>query len=169
MGESTQSSLDSLNYDDVGCRWFGPVNLRDGEAIEVSIRVGRRDPEVALALARLAFPLIVPRINEAKSLAAKQLLEYYNVFNAHLKNGEQIDEAEFAHRLELEAISFTNKGSSTLEFRHGLYRGYRNFEGGLIVVRARFDGEFRKAAWVTAADADEWRSARGSGYSSRLR
>jgi hypothetical protein len=113
-----------------------------------------------LALARLAFPRLSPRIDDARAYAARHLLAYYNTFNAHLRDGERLSEAEFAGRLELEAVAFTDKGSSQLEYRHSLYRGYHNLEGGLVVVLARFDGEFRKAAWVTAADAEELRRTR---------
>jgi hypothetical protein len=74
-----------------------------------------------------------------------------------LLSGQAIAGAPDRH---LEAIEFSSKGTSQLEFRHTLYRGYRNWEGGVIVVMARFDGESRKAAWVTAADADEVRRTR---------
>ncbi len=152
--------LDGLQWDESAGRWYGLIDVALAGRIEIVVQGGRRDPAIPLALAKLAFSLIQPRIDEAQTFAAKELLEYYNVFNAHLANGEQLTEAEFASRLELEAISFKEKGSSTLEFKHSLYRGYRNWEGGMIVVMARFDGEFRKAAWVTAADAEEWREQR---------
>lgn len=154
------SPLDGLKWDETHRRWHGEVEISTGQPIEVAVRASRRDPAVSLALAKLAFALIRPRIDEARSFAAGQLLEYYNVYNAHLAKGEQLTEAEFATRLELEAISFTEKGSSTLEFKHRLYRGQRNWEGGMIVVMTRFDGEYRKASWVTAADAEEWRQQR---------
>jgi hypothetical protein len=152
--------LDCLKWDASGRRWCGLVEVTPGRLVEVAVLAGRRDPAVPLALARLALSLIRPGLDEARHFAARQLLEYYNVFNAHLRDGEQLGEAEFASRLELEAIGFTEKGSSTLDFRHSLYRGYRNYEGGLIVVMTRFDGEFRKASWVTAADTEEWRRTR---------
>lgn len=151
------SVLDTLEWDAAGKRWWGRVEVISGRPAEVAVHAGRRDPAVALALAKLAVTRIAPRIDEARAFAARELLEYYNVFNAHLRNGEQLDEETFAGRLELEAIEFTYKGSSFIEFRHSLYRGFRNFEGGLILVIARFDGEFRKAAWVSAADAEEMR------------
>lgn len=156
-GPIARGPLNGMSWDEAGHRWWGRVEASPGRPVEVVVRAGSRNPAVSLALARLILPLILPRVDDARSLAARQLLEYYNVFNAHLRDGEQLSETEFAGRLELEAIWFTPKGSSTLYFRHGLYRGYRNLEGGLVVVMARFDGEFRKASWVTAADAEEWR------------
>lgn len=155
--------LSELMWDETGRRWYGRVNLPPGCTLEVAVRAGRRDPVVARALAALAFPLLLPRLDEARAYAAEELLDYYNQFNAHLRDGEQLTAAEFADRMELEAIWFTEKGSSTLDFRHSLYRGQRNWEGGLIVVFARIDGSFRKASWVTAADTQEWRRTRKGG------
>src|SRR5262245_28926324 len=106
--------LDGLKWDEDRRRWFGHVELAPGEVIEVAVRVGRRDPAVPLALAKFAYPLLHPRIDEASRAAAQQLQPYFNVFNAHLRDGEQVTEEEFADRLELEAIWFTGKGSSTL-------------------------------------------------------
>jgi hypothetical protein len=153
-------ALSDLKWDGSGRRWHGKFEIAPGHAIEVAVRAGRREPAVALELARMAFPLIRPRLDEARTFAAGKLLDYYNSFNAHLRDGEQLSEAEFAARLELEAIWFTETGSSTLDFRHSLYRGQHNWEGGLIVVFARVDGTFARASWVTAADTDEWRRTR---------
>ncbi len=153
-------ALDSLKLNETGRCWIGEVETASGARIELAVRGGRRDPAVALALARLAFDRIWPRVGEAPLFAAGHLLEYYNVFNAHIENGERLTDEEFAGRLELEAIWFSPKGSATIDFRHRLYRGYRGLEGGLIVVHARFDGELRKAAWVSEADTVEWRRSR---------
>jgi hypothetical protein len=155
-----QPPLRSLTWNEAGRCWSGRVEMTPGRWVDVAVLTRRRDPTVALALARQAFPRIQPRLDEARSFAAAQLQAYYNAFNAHLRGGEQVSETEFAARLELEAIEFKEKGSATLYFGHRLYRGFRPYEGGLIVVFARSDGEYRKAAWISAADAEDWRSHR---------
>jgi hypothetical protein len=51
-------------------------------------------------------------------------------------------------------------GNAWLDFRHDRYRGQRPFEGGLIVVKTKMDGRFCRAAWMSAADAQELRAQR---------
>src|SRR4051812_45088140 len=115
-------------------RWCGHAELA-GRLLETAVEGGPADADGALDAARTLLALLPARVDAARKYAAGQLLPYYNHFNAHLKDGEQLDEVEFAARLELEGVYFLIGGDALLEFAHTLYRGSMLDEGGLVVVR----------------------------------
>src|SRR5262249_16189814 len=99
-----EDDLDRLTWDPSIRSWNGRVALPHGGTVEVSVASKNRD-KLALGYARPAFDQVVPRIDDGRRYAA-HLLEYYNEYNAHVKNGEQLDEVAFAGRMELEGICF---------------------------------------------------------------
>jgi hypothetical protein len=127
----------------------------------VVVSVSAKDRAAAvLEYSRFAFRQIRSRIDDARRYAAQQLLDYYNYYNAHLKDGEQLKEEEFIARLALEGIRFSSNGAARLDFQHSLYGGDHINEGGLIVVETAVDGRIRQAYWVTKSDAEECRRVR---------
>jgi hypothetical protein len=123
--------------------------------IAVAVVPGKGDRNTALANAEIAFSRIASRVQEAQRFAASQLLEYYNYHNAHLSAGEHLTAEAFARRLQLEGMWFGGKGRARLYFGHDLYRSDHLNEGGLILVQASTEGEFRRASWITEPDAQE--------------
>ncbi len=147
-------------HSNAGC-WHGQVLLPSGSHVDVTIPSKNQDP-LALEYSRLTFAQISSRIGDARAYAAKKLLEYYNYYNSHIKNGEQLSEEEFTQRMELEGIRFSAKGRARIDFSHTLYQGDYLNQGGLIVVEATMDGRLRKAYWLTSPDAEECRKTRKS-------
>jgi hypothetical protein len=152
--------VESLAWDSEQHRWRGLAALDADSRVEVVVIPGEVEPAVALAYARFAFSQLASRVGKAQRYAARRLLDYYNCYNAHLQEGEQLTEEAFARRLRLEGIRFTGEGSACLDFGHDLYRGDRLYEGGRVVVEASADGHFRRASWVTRPDAEEPRLTR---------
>jgi hypothetical protein len=149
--------FDRFIWDSANHCWKGNAILPSGDFIEVGVVSKSKKPAIALEYARFAFGQIGSRIEEGRRYAARQLLEYYNYYNAHLKTGEQLQEEQFVQRMELERIRFSSKGAARIDFKHTLYLGDCIYEGGLIVVEATVDGQFREAYWVTGPDAEEIR------------
>lgn len=146
--------------------WRGTATPDATAPVGVLVVPGRGDRDTALAYARFALSRLGPRIRQAREYAAAQLLGYYNYYQAHLSGGEQLTAAEFAGRLTLEGIRFGREGRARLYFGHGLHRGDYQHEGGLVVVEATAEGEFRRAFWRTEPDSRAIRQAlRGSPFS----
>jgi hypothetical protein len=103
---------------------------------------------------------LAQRLPEARRYAARRLVEYYNYYQAHLRDGEQVTATAFGDRLRLGGIRFRGEGAACLDFAHDLYRGDRLMAGGLVVVEAAADGGFRRASWMTEPDAREARRIR---------
>jgi hypothetical protein len=147
----------NLFWDDERRRWQGTVEVSPTARISVAVLPGVADRDSALTHAEFALSQLISRINEARQYAARRLLGYYNYYNAHLSNGEQLTEESFAARLELEGIRFGGAGQARLYFGHDLYRGEGIYEGGLVLVKVSGAGQFRQASWVTEPDARGFR------------
>lgn len=140
--------------------WHGVATLDADTQVEVVVIVGDLAPDIALAYARFAFSQLASKLESARRFAAHKLLEYYNYYNKHLKDGEHLTDEEFAMRLRLEGVRFTGEGRTHLDFGHDFYRGHYLEEGGLVVVDATAEGRFTKAYWVSKSDAEEARRLR---------
>jgi len=152
--------VEALAWDDEQHLWRGEITLADESCIEVVVVPKGVDSTLALSYATFAFSLIVPKIDEARDFAARKLVKYYNYYNAHLQDGEQLTVEQFSQRLRLERIRFRGEGRASLDFAHTLYRGDNLYAGGLIVVDVTREGSFKKPAWVTEPDAEELRRRR---------
>jgi hypothetical protein len=146
-------------WDDRRRVWCGHAALDGVNPVEIVIFPGDSEPAVARSYAEFALAQLAQRLPEARRYAARRLVEDYNDYQAHLRDGEQVTAAAFAERLRLEGIRFRGEGAVRLDFAHDLYRGDRLMAGGLVVVEAA-DGGFRRASWMTEPDAREVRRAR---------
>jgi hypothetical protein len=135
--------------------WRGTATLGPDGPVGVVVVPGRGDRDTALAYARFALALVGSCVRQAREYAAAELLGYYNYSQAHRSEGEQLTAEEFAERLRLEGIRFGREGHARLYFGHSLYRDDYQLEGGLVVVEATAEGEFRRTYWVTEPDARE--------------
>jgi len=125
--------------------WRGHAALEADGRVEVAITAGDIEPALARSYADFALSRLGPLTANARIYAARQLVEYYNYFQSHLPNGEQVTPEEFAARLRLEGIRFQGEGGARLDFGHDLYRGDYLYAGGLVVVEADASGKFRRA------------------------
>jgi hypothetical protein len=140
--------------------WCGSAALAPDGRVEVAIDPSDVEPELARSYASFALSRLAPRTADARRYAARKLVEYYNYFQSHLRDGEQVTAEGFADRLRLEGIRFQGDGAARLDFGHDLYPGGGLYTGGLVVVEADATGTLRRVYWVTEPDAQEPRRSR---------
>jgi hypothetical protein len=157
-----------VNWDEARQVWYGHADIPGAGLIEVVIDREGVEPALARSYAEFALSQLAPRLPEARQFGAKQLVEYYNYWQAHLPNGEHVSVPAFDQRLRLEGARFRGEGRVRLDFAHDLYPGDSLNAGGLVVVEADADGKFVEAYWMTEPDAREARQARrGNGLATR--
>jgi hypothetical protein len=147
-------------WDEQQSLWRGHAALDAEGRVEVAVTAGDTALDLARSYAAFALSRLASQTTDARRYAARKLVEYYNSFQAHLSNGEQVTAEGFAARLRLEGIRFRGEGAACLDFGHDLYRGDYLHAGGLVVVEADAGGKFRRAYWVTGPDAQEARRTR---------
>ena len=108
-------------WDDRQQVWYGHTVIDEVGRVEVIIVPGDVEPAIARSYAEFALPRSAQRLPEARRYAARRLIEYYNYYQAHLADGEQVSAAAFGDRLRLEGIRFRGEGAACLDFGHDLY------------------------------------------------
>ena len=150
--------MEPFTWNEERRRWCGYADLGDCR-IEVAVYAEADGPE-ELAAVLTIIPRLEGRIAPACAYAAAQLQPYYNYFNSHVKDAEQVTAEEFAARMRLEGLRLISGEDAWLEFAHDFDDGQRLLKGGLICVRVSPDGSFIHAAWMTQPDAETAREAR---------
>ncbi|HMF12554.1 MAG TPA: hypothetical protein VKE94_09620 [Gemmataceae bacterium] len=154
-----------LTWDDALRVWRGHLALDGAKEIQLVIPAGDGEPALARSYAEFTLSQLAPRLSAARRYAARRLVEYYNYWQAHQPNGQQVTSQEFADRLRLEGARFRGEGRACLDFAHDLYPGDPQNAGGLVVVEASADGRFLQAYWMTEPDAREARQIRSGSAS----